>query len=388
MTDRRKKILFILGVLDSGGVAKSLVNLVNAVDRKTYDVSLLLVSKVRGPYYELLPADLNVIHSDVMSAVGSINGLKYLLLHGHLLLVLGTLLRLFLACFSKPWSAYLLSRLMPAVSDEYDLIVDYNGQQQTYYMVDKLKGRKKVAFFHSDYSKWSYYYKMDKHYYPKLDAIFTISPTCVDSLKKYFPQEANKIMQMENISSVKVLERMSMENVNMSHAQWKLLTVGHICKNKGTDLAIKAGKILKDNNIDFIWYFLGNTAELNLFEPLLDRYNVRNNFIFLGLKTNPYPYFRQCDIIVHPSLFEGKSITLDEAKLLCKPVVVTNYSTVYDQFENGVNANIVNKTPTGIAEGILDLIHNKQKCYNYVRWLTVNKRDNSSEVEKLYKLIE
>lgn len=153
MKDQRKKILFILGVLDSGGVAKSLVNLVNTMDRKVYDVSLLLVSNVRGPYYDLLPADLNIIHNDVLSAVGSLKGLKYLLLHGHFILAVGTIIRLFVACFSKPWSAYLLSRLMPALSDEYDLIVDYNGQQQTYYMVDKLKGRKKVAFFHSDYSK-------------------------------------------------------------------------------------------------------------------------------------------------------------------------------------------------------------------------------------------
>ena len=131
MTDQRKKILFILGVLDSGGVAKSLVNLVNTVDRTAYDVSLLLVSNVRGPYYDLLPADLNIIHNDVLSAVGSLNGLKYLLLHGHFILAIGTIIRLFVACFSKPWSAYLLSRLMPALSDEYDLIVDYNGQQQT-----------------------------------------------------------------------------------------------------------------------------------------------------------------------------------------------------------------------------------------------------------------
>lgn len=241
MTGKRKKILFILGILDSGGVAKSLVSLINAVDRKTYDVSLLLVSKSRGPYYDLLPSDLKILNNDVMSSVGSIKGLKYLLLHGHILLTLGTLLRLFVACFSKPWSAYLLSRLMPKVSDEYDLIVDYNGQQQTYYMVDKLKARKKVAFFHSDYSKWPYYYKMDKLYYPKLDAIFTISPICVDALKTFFPKQKDKIHLFENISLLKVINKLAEEPIDIkSSAQWKFLTVGHICKNKGTDLAIES----------------------------------------------------------------------------------------------------------------------------------------------------
>lgn len=389
MTDRRKKILFILGVLDSGGVAKSLVSLINAVDRKTYDVSLLLVSKSRGPYYDLLPSDLKILHNDVLSAVGSIKGLKYLLLHGHILLTLGTLLRLFVACFSKPWSAYLLSRLMPKMSDEYDLIVDYNGQQQTYYMVDKLKSRKKVAFFHSDYSKWSYYYKMDKRYYPKLDVIFTISPICVDALKKYFPEQKDKIKLFENISSLEVINKLAEESININiSAKWKFLTVGHICKNKGTDLAIKAAALLKEQGLIFVWYFIGNTAEVQTFLPLIEKYGLQENFVFLGLKSNPYPYFKMADIVVHPSLFEGKSVTLDEAKLLRKPVVVTNFSTVNDQFENGVNANIVEMTPKAIANGIWDLVSDEDKRRRYVTWLQSNCYDNVNEVEKLYKLFD
>lgn len=387
MTDKRKKILFILGVLDSGGVAKSLVSLINAVDRKTYDVSLLLVSKSRGPYYDLLPSDLNILNNDVMSSVGSIKGLKYLLLHGHILLTLGTLLRLFVAYFSKPWSAYLLSRLMPKVSDEYDLIVDYNGQQQTYYMVDKLKARKKVSFFHSDYSKWPYYYKMDKRYYPKLDAVFTISPICVDVLKTFFPKHKSKIHLFENISSLKVINKLAEEPIEFkSSAQWKFLTVGHICKNKGTDLAIEAAALLKQDGLDFVWYFIGNTAELSTFMPLVEKYGLQDNFVFLGLKSNPYPYFKLADIVVHPSLFEGKSVTLDEAKLLCKPVVVTNFSTVGDQFENGVNANIVEMNPKSIANGIMDLVSDNEKRQKYTAWLQANCHDNVNEVDKLYKL--
>lgn len=388
MSDKRKKILFILGVLDSGGVAKSLVNLVNTVDRKVYDVSLLLVSNVRGPYYDLLPADLNIIHNDVLSAVGSLNGLKYLLLHGHFILAVGTIIRLFVACFSKPWSAYLLSRLMPALSDEYDLIVDYNGQQQTYYMVDKLKGRKKVAFFHSDYSKWPYYYKMDKRYYPKLDAVFTISPICVDALKRFFPEQKDKIHLFENISSLKVINKMAEDSVDIkSSAQWKFLTVGHICKNKGTDLAIEAAALLKKNGLDFVWYFIGNTAELSTFMPLIEKYGLQDNFVFLGLKSNPYPYFKMADIVVHPSLFEGKSITLDEAKILCKPIVVTNFSTVYDQFKDRYNATICKMTPMSLFTAIKELIDDGDLRKKYIADLRLNVKDNSCEVNKIYELI-
>lgn len=384
----KKKILFILGVFDSGGVAKSLVSLVNAVDRERFAVSLLVVSNSFGPYVGLLPNNITIIKNNLMSSVGNLHGLWYLLRHGHLLLAMGSILRFIIACFSKAWSAYILSRLMPTIDGEYDLIVDYNGQQQTYYMVDKLKAKRKVAFFHSDYSQWPYYYKMDRRYYPKLDAIFTVSPACVDSLKRFFPNQSYKIRLMENITSLPMIERMAAVKIELPEkSQWKFLTVGHICKNKGTDLAIKASAILKSKGINFTWYFVGNDAEKPFFEPLILDGGVSENIVFCGIKSNPYPYFKACDIIVHPSLFEGKSVTLDEAKLLCKPVVVTNFSTVNDQFENGVNANIVEMSPGSIANGIEDLINDKEKRKNYVLWLCGHKKDNSSEVNKLYKYL-
>ena len=384
-----KKILFILGVLDSGGVAKSLVNLLNVIDLKKYDISLLLCSNEMGPYKSLLPPDVHVITSEIISSVSSLSGSFHLLRRGHILMAMGVLLRMFVSLFDKAYAGYILSRLMSPINGEYDLIVDYNGQQQTYYMVDKLQAKKKVAFFHSDYEKWPYYYKMDKRYYPKLDAIFTVSQNCVNSLKRYFPQQSDKIQLMENILSVKTIESMAEMNVDVNtNAKWLLLTVGHVCKDKGTDLAIKAGKLLKDKGIDYTWCFIGSTSELYKFESLLKECGVSENFRFLGLKSNPYPYFNQCDIVVHPSLFEGKSVALDEAKLLCKPVVVTNFSTVNDQFEDGVNANVVSMTPESVSDGIIDLLNNTDKRLSYVSWLKCHRCDNSSEVEKLYRLIE
>ena len=54
----------------------------------------------------------------------------------------------------------------------------------------------------------------------------------------------------------------------------------------------------------------------------------------MGVKENPYPYIKKADIYVQPSRYEGKSIAIDEAKILKKPIVVTNFSTAKDQIEN------------------------------------------------------
>lgn len=93
-------------------------------------------------------------------------------------------------------------------------------------------------------------------------------------------------------------------------------------------------------------------------------------------------------VIVHPSKFEGRSIALDEAKLLCKPVVVTNFSTVMDQFTDRQNASICQMNPESIANAIEELLLNNalQKCYH--KNLLLERHDNSYEIEKLYTIFD
>lgn len=227
-------------------------------------------------------------------------------------------------------------------------------------MVDKLNAHTKITFFHSDYEKWSYYYRMDKKYYPQVDAIFTISEKCVDSLKRGFPSVASKIRLMENITSVGLIEQMSYTLIDFPKTtKYRFLTLGHLSKNKGTHLAILAASILQTRGIDFCWYFIGSTTEAQRFMKLAKELKIKQRIVFLGTTPNPYPYIKAVDLFVHTSLFEGKSIALDEAKLLCKPIVVTNFSTVHDQFEDHVNATIVEMTPESIANGIEELLMNQ-----------------------------
>lgn len=384
----RKKVLFLIGNLESGGVSKSMVSLLNAIDLKKYDVSLW-IGQPRGIFYSMAPNNITIVSDKRISwLTDGPRGLLPLLKSGHLLLFVGSLLRLLLSQIDKGYAGWWLSRLMPVINDaEYDMIVDYNGQHQLYYMVDKLRGKKKITFFHSDYSKWAFYFKMDKRYYPKVDYIFTISTICVQSLKTYFPGEADKIKIMENITSPKLINALSRESINdFSGEGIKILTIGHTCTLKGSDLAIKAAAIIKSKGIKFKWYFLGK--ELEDFHALIEQFNVKDNIVYLGLRANPYPYLKQADIYAHPSKFEGKSIALDEAKILCKPIVVTNFSTVADQFENRVNASICEMTPESLASAILELIEHESLRWEYSSYLSAHIKDNSKEIEKLYRIID
>ena len=384
----RKKILFIISNMETGGVSKSMTSLLNTIDTKRYDVSLLLISP-HGAFMELLPKGITIITNPVLSYLSQrLSGFWKLLKSGHPILALGHLLRLVLSKINKSLAGLLLARLMPAVEGEYDTIVDYNGQQQLYYMINKLKARKKVTFFHSDYAKWSYYYNADKRYYPLVDNIFTISNECVASLKQFFPECSDKIRLMENISSPTLINEMAKKNCEVESGEdFTLVTLGHIIYTKGIDMAVDAAKLLKVKGNRFQWLFIGKVAESKYIE-IVNQAELNDYIKFIGVTPNPYPYLAKADIIVHPSRFEGRSIALDEAKILCKPIVVTNFSTVHDQFSNRVNASICEMNPESIATAIEELINNPDLRENYIRNLEDNISDNSSEIEKLYEIFD
>lgn len=387
----KKRILFLISSLETGGVSKSMVSLLNTIDRQKYDVSLWIASP-HGVLFSQIPEGVKRLSDKrIIALFQGFDGLVYLLRQGDLLLFLGNLLRMLLTKVSKAWAGRLLAWLMPAIGDgEYDLIVDYNGQQQLYYMVNKLKGKKKVTFFHSDYSQWPYYYTADRIYFPKVDAIFTISPYCVNVLKEWFPEQADKICLMENITSPVLISKLAekpFDNPWRKEAV-KLITVGHVTDTKGSHWAIEAAHILKERGMDVHWAFVGVVSDIARYTKMVEQWDLQHNIVFVGITSNPYPYIKSADIFVHTSQFEGKSIALDEAKLLCKPIVVTNFSTVYDQFQDGVNGTVCEMNPIAIANAIEMLVRDEDLRNKYIDYLKKNKTDNTSEIDKIYDLID
>ncbi len=387
----KKAVLFVIGTLQSGGVSKSIVNLLNVFDRKKYETHLLLLSKQGDVLKNYIPKDVIIHHrQDIEDLHCGMIGVIHLMRRFRLWLALESLLRMVLSRIDRAKAGVFLAKLLPRFTDEeFDLIVDYGGQQQLYYMVDKLKGKKKVAFFHNDYSKWSYYYKADKKYYAFVDHIYSISDTCVQVLKDYFPEYADKISVMENISSPGLICQQAEAPIGIEIPKDKVIlaTLGHLCRRKGWDFAIDAAKILKREHIPFVWLQIGKIIETDLVDRIREA-GLEDCFFFVGIQYNPYPYIKACDIYVHPSRFEGKSIALDEAKILCKPIVVTNFSTVNDQFEDRVNASICEMSGEDVAAKIMELISDVDLKNRYIDYLHNHVYDNSSEINKLYQFLE
>lgn len=393
----RKKILFIIGILDTGGVSKSMLSLLNVTDKDKYEVSLLMMN-ASGAFSNQIPTGVRVLSDSRLTALTSgFSGIKDLIsfrkgIGFHPILGLFSLIRFLISFFDKSLSGVFLTRIFPKITDEcFDLIVEYNGQQDLYYMVNKLQGKRKITFFHSDYRKWRYYEKADRKYFGKVDGIYTISEECVSALKEVFPEYTDKFHLMENISSPSLINKLADELIEPALTKQQhdfiIASLGYVSIGKGSELAVQVAKKLKEVGISFEWWFIGGVTNDWDYQGFVKKNGLEDNVKFLGVKANPYPYLKRADLYVHLSKFEGKSIALDEVKVLCKPVVVTNFSTVHDQFEDRLNASICEMTVEDATNKVTELIHNASLRQSYIDYLKQHIVDNSNEIEKIYSLL-
>src|SRR5690606_2684904 len=102
---------------------------------------------------------------------------------------------------------------------------------------------------------------------------------------------------------------------------------------------------------------------------------------FLGEKLNPYPYMKDCDIYVQPSLHEGYCITVAEAQVFNKPIVVTDFASAKDLIENNVTGLITEISSDGLYTAIKSLLINpalmRSLSYNSLHTIKTVERDFS-----------
>lgn len=167
-----------------------------------------------------------------------------------------------------------------------------------------------------------------------------------------------------------------------------LLTVARLNnKMKGYDIALEAARILRDRGVSYRWYALGRGGFREEMENYIKENHLEDHFILLGTTPNPYPCFRACTIYVQTSRIEGFGLSIAEARILNRPVVTTEYDSVYDQMVQGKNGLVVPQSSEAIADAIEKLLTDKQLYDAIVEYQRQEKKGNLEELDKFYHLI-
>lgn len=391
----RKKILIASYDLEIGGVERSLISMLNNFDYERYDVDLLLYNH-SGEFMPLIPKDIkllpeNIKYKSIRLGIGTlIKAGEYNLAFQRLRAKYGYEYRR-----DKSLDDTYQMQLMwkycnpyfPKVEEEYDIAISYLWPHD--FVAEKVRAKKKIAWIHTDYSNISPDRNIDLKIWDKFDSIVGVSEKCVATFLKLYPSLKEKCVVVENITSPEFIRKMSEEQVSeeFEKDKFNLLTVARFSHAKGIDQGVEAIKLLRDRGIDNIkWYIVGYGGDENKIREFITRYSLENMIEILGKRDNPYPYMKMCDLYMQPSRYEGKAVTVVEAQILAKPVLITNYPTAHSQVVNEVDGEICELSIEGIANGVEKFYRDRDFLERYRSNCESRNYENKEELKKLYEL--
>lgn len=393
-----RNILFVIDSLACGGAEKSLISLLSLLDYSKYSVDLLLFKR-GGIFEQFVPEQVCIlkplkysefIRLPIKQAVfDSIKKLDFNMLFPRLKFTLEVRenkgqfhgAQLF-------WKN--VSSVIERNSKEYDIAIGYSQGFPTYYVAEKVSAKKKIVWVNTNYALAGYCKDFDYRFYNEINKIVTVSNAAKDIFISKSPYFSKKIEVIYDIVNPDLIGQMAEngEGYTDNFPGVKLLTIGRLVSHKGYDIAVKAAKKLKEKNVNFRWYVLGEGTLRGELEENLKNNNLQDVFILLGAKSNPYPYIKKCDIYVQTSRLEGFGLAIAEARMLNKPVVTTKFDVVYDQMVNEKNGIVVDIDAEAVCSGIVRLLGDSGLRKSIVEYLKTEKKGTVEEFKKFSKLIE
>lgn len=391
---KKKKILVVQGSLQAGGAEKATVSFLNTLPQERYEVDLMLSSRT-GLFYKQVPEWVNIIDAPYPFNCLAHKPVdwRFYIKHSPFMWV-KKVIRTYIAKHQS--KLHLIQSLwkqwrddIPVFDKEYDIA--YGGQEGciNYYIIDKVKAKRKILWIHSDYEKLEYVDDFDRTYFKRASVVATMSPKAMDILQKHFSESADHIWFLENITNGSMIRKMAAEEINDDWFKLvegvNLVSVGRLSLPKNFGRAVRVASVLKKRGVVFHWTIVGEGPLRSTLESQAKELGVDDVVSFIGLRPNPYQYVSKSDILVVTSDYEGRSIAIDEAQVLGIPVITTNYPTAKDAVVDGETGLICDMTPEAIASSVIRLHTDKALYAHICQSLECKKDGNVKEIEKYFK---
>lgn len=359
----KKKVLFVVHQMNYGGVQKALIPALNAIDYEENEVTVY----VRKNRTQLIPN----INKNVSEIIVNQDKTHYYRKPYMVMCLIGLEISNLLK--NKKWYENIRKKMIAYLNEaqmryekkhyfcdqkEYDVAVSYIQGYTAQFVAEYINARKKIMFFHVSTDE---IHEVHERVMPKFDKVVGVNKNIQDILAVLYPVYADKMTYLENYVDTEEIRVKSQEfEVPKKAGKINLCTCGRLTTVKGFDFAVEAAKQLKEKQIPFFWYFIGDGPERERLEAKIHEYDMEDDIKITGMQDNPYPYIAGCDIYVQSSREEAHPLTIMEALRLNRPVVST--ATVGGNFliETKVNGILVDINGEAIAEGIASLCESRE----------------------------
>lgn len=286
-------------------------------------------------------------------------------------------------------SKYVTPFLPPLKLAKYDLAISFLTPHDIVH--DKIDATKKVCWIHTDYSSIDIDKNLELSVWRSYDQIVSISAKVTQTFCNVFPKLKDKIIEIEPILSPEMIRQRSMDmtpkEMNKVKDEIIFLTIGRYCYAKNLECIPTICRLTRQKGVNLKWFIIGYGGSDEYIRNRIKVNDIEDHVIILGKKENPYPYISNCDWYVQPSRYEGNSITVKEAHILGKPVIITDYPTAGSQLKNGIDGMIVPCEPEKTAEGIVNILKDENLYRTLNENIARSDYSNKKQLQIFYNLL-
>lgn len=390
-----RKILITIPTLNSGGVEVSLVRFINELSRDKNNKITLLMLKREGLYLDSIPDSVEIIevsyddrmysYNNKFSDIKNIKGIsRKIKFFNYRMKLKNKLAR-------NDWEGYykIILEHVNNISSEYDIAIDWHGYGHfvSALTASCVNAKKRAMWIHDEKNEWLS--KVDC-WLDCYDKIFCVGKACLNNVLGNSEKLKDKLEVFYNMTDYLNVRKKADAKMDFKYDSDKLniVTVGRLEWQKAYDVAIETAEILKSRCVDFCWYAIGGgSLEEELKNMVLEK-KLEDNFKFLGIVSNPFPYVKNASLYVLSSRHEGYCLATLEAKILGSVIIATDIESNREQITDGENGFLCELSPEVFADKIIEVSSNKKLMEHVKHNLELENFDYSSEFNKLYNLME
>lgn len=339
------KVLFLIHDLSVGGAEKVLVNLVNNMDKKTFDITVMTLFG-GGVNEQFLKPHIKLINHFNKTIRGNTHILKL---------------------FSpKTLHNYF-------IKETYDIEVAYlEGPCARIIGGCPDKSTKLVAWIHSTFTEETFSIGFRNkaeaiNTYNNFDMVASVSDAVKMNFTKFTKYTKDAPVLYNVNESARIIEKSKEQFDDLRlDSNLKIAAVGKIVPNKGFFRLAKIHKRLRGEGYPIYTYILGTGPQQKEIESYLNKHELSNSFIFIGYQTNPYKYIANCDLFVCSSYSEGFSTAATEALIIGTPVCTTRVSGMEEMLGNNNEYGVITENEDeALYEDIRKLVSNPSLLKHY-----------------------
>ncbi len=331
--DTKCRLLIIQESMSGGGAERALVSLLRRIDRRRFDVRVLLIAG-GGALAGELPQDM---------VVGSL--FKERVPKG-LWRIPAPLLRRLL----RRKALGLLGNFRP------DVILSFiEGEAVVLHTALLSLAARHATWVHTDMeaNPWTrpiISRRKEERFYRSVDSVVCVSPGAAEALFRLYSPEKERLHVVPNVIDAEAIRVKAAEEVYAKQG-FTIAAVGRLVPVKRYDRLLEAASILAKRGADFYIDIFGEGAERKRLEKLAEDLGLGARVNFRGFVSNPYPAMAAADMFVLSSDAEGFSLVVAEALSLGRPVVSTCVTGPDKMLDRGAGV-LVDLTPESLAEGM------------------------------------